>query len=630
MKKKTLLFTAAVLLLTLLFVIGCPNDDPPAKPNIPPADAMITAISIAGVNITPLPQPAANIAGAVAGTVVVNTERSPTESEDPGRIYYKPAQPVSVTLVNLNQTVYFEVTRPDEEPLDIVLPHSTKEGSKVTRTIGIILPNDDNFQIGQVVWIKVVAADESKEYIYKINVVNQTHDTAVASMKVGGDDVLDPTQTRHIGPWISSESWADAVEGLANLKTADASSASVAVTTRNNKFDLAKPHVDYAKISAGTPDTTEPVWGSSAPNSFANNDILAVKVTASNGTSTGYLKIKISVGGSPFLSGLTVNGITVNLGAPGSDMSTLGGAYRVEDGQTLTASPVTWAVVPAKEDTNATVTWALVAKGVIPQAGDFTNPTFFSNTANYLYIKVVSANSDFTMYYLVVYDERPRDTEHVKTGSKAVPTYRFTIPDGKTWADLGTYPRLRAKILLGEDFYDLSDGYQRNFIFGELSRMSPPLALDTTNLSINPGGSGFNVYMTFLLNRRVRDFAIDTPAADMWFTAEYPLNDDPDWKAPWGPSTKPDIRSSYNENYWPTADTTGDVYFGYGITHDQQWEYWIKELSLVSQDGKFEIFCDLLGNGRIDSDSRNVGFVTTSNDDGIEYLREMVADPTLK
>jgi hypothetical protein len=629
MKNKNLLFTAAAMLLTLLFLTGCPND-PPVKKKGPPADAMITAISIAGVKVDPLPAPAASIDEAVAVSVVVNTERPPTENEDASRIYYKPAQPVSVTLVNQKQTVFFEVTRPGEEPLDIVLPHSTREGADVTRTIGIILPNDDNFQIGQVVWIKVVASNESKEYIYKINVVNQTHDTAVTSMSVNGNDVLDPTQTRHIGPWMSSANWTDAVEGLANLKTADASSASVAVIPRNNQFDLSKPQVGYAKIPAGTPDAAEPAWTSSPPNSFVNNDILAVKVTASNGTSTGYLKIKISVGGSPFLSSLTVNGNTVNLGAPGSDMSTLGGAYRVEEGRTLTASPVTWAVVPAKEDPNATVTWAIVAKGVTPQPADFTNPTSFSNTSNYLYIKVVSANSAFTMYYLVVYDERPRDTEHVKTGSKMVPVYRFTIPNGKTWADLGTYPRLKVKILLEEDFYDLADGYQRNFIFGELSRMSPPLSLDTTTLSINPGGSGFNVYMAFLLNRRVRDFAIDTPAADMWFTAEYPLNDDPDWKAPWGPSTKPDIRSSYNTDYWPTGETTGDVYFAYGITHDQQWEYWIKELSLVSEDGKFEIFCDLLGNGRIDSNSRTTGFVVIDDQTGIEYLREMVADPTLK
>jgi hypothetical protein len=588
---------------------------------------MITAISIAGVNIDPLPEPAASIEDAVAGLVVVNTERPPLDTEDDkDKIYYRPAQPVTVTLANQNQLVYFEVTRPGEEPYDIELPHNTKEGANVTRTIGITLPNDDNFPIGQVVWIKVVAANESKTYIYKFNIVSQTHDTAVNAITVGGYDVLDPDQTGHIGPWISGASWSEAVVGLVNLKNTETSSVVTTVIPRNNQFPQSLATVAYAKIPAGTSDADEPTWESSPPDTFANNDILAVKVTASNGTNAGYLKIKVSVGGSPFLSGLTVNGNAVSLGDPGPDMSTLGGAYRVAEGQTLTASPVTWAVVPVKEDDNATVTWALVAKGVIPQDSDFTSPTSFSNTQNYLYIKVVSANNDFTMYYLVIYDERPRDTEHVRTGSKMVPVYRFTIPDGRTWGELGIHPKVRIKLLQEEAEYNLAAGYQRNFVFGELSKL--PFELDTDNFTINPGSATWNPFQPFRMDRQAKDFAIDTPAPNRWYTVEWPLNNLPaEWVAPWGGT--PDTTVSWDDQYWPDDSTTGDVYFGIGITHDANREYWIKELSLVSEDGTFQIFCDLLGNGRIDSNERGIGFVTIDNQSGIVYLREMVADPTL-
>jgi hypothetical protein len=111
----------------------------------------------------------------------------------------------------------------------------------------------------------------------------------------------------------------------------------------------------------------------------------------------------------------------------------------------------------------------------------------------------------------------------------------------------------------------------------------------------------------------------------MW---KFPIN--PDWKAPWDGS-RPDIASRYfADQFYPLPTTTGDVYFGYGITHDQQHEYYIKELSLVSEDGNFIIPCDLLGNGRIDSDVRTTGFVTADTASDVIYLREMVADPTLK
>jgi hypothetical protein len=290
-----------------------------------------------------------------------------------------------------------------------------------------------------------------------------------------------------------------------------------------------------------------------------------------------------------------------------------------------------------------------MAKGAIPQTSNFTSPTSFSDSSNYLYIRVVSQNSGTTVYYLVIYDERPKDTEHIKTGKKSVPIYRFTIPAGKTWGDLGTYPKVRIKILQEEAEYNQADGYQRNFTFGEVSRMlTPPTVtdderaraseFDPDTLSIRTGGNTFNVFMPFYINKRVKDWAADEPgnvaAPNVWFVIEYPLHTSDDWRAPWEPNAaaKPGIINNYGrDTYWPEDSATGDVLFGIGITHDATREYWIKELSLVSGDGTFIIPCDLLGNGRIDSDTQDIGFVRVdAPGDGVEFLREMVADPTLK
>ena len=648
MKKKLFIGMTAILLTML---ISCPQESNSVKPIVVP-DVLVKAISVAGVNVTPLPQPSATIEDAEAVSVVVNTERLPTDTEDPNKVWYKPAQPIAVTLANTYQNVFYEVTRPGEdEPYDIVLPPTEKNGAVFTRNIGIILPNDDGFQIGQVVWIKVVAADESKTEYYKINVVNQTHDTALNIFTIGGYNVLNTDHSGHIGPWFTGATWADAVNGLVNLKDSEISTVDIAVTPRNNAFDLAKPKIEFAKTTV-TASSTEPAdWSTEAPTSFTAGDVLALKITASNGKNTGYMKVNINVGGSSFLASLKVNNNDITLGSPSMDIKTVGPAYRVEEGRTLTGSAVTWAVTPVAADTHATVTWALAAKGATPSA--FNNSTSFDTNHNYLYIKVVSQNGSTTMYYLVIYDERPKDTEHIRTGLKNVPIYRFTIPAGKTWGDLGEYPRIRIKIMQEEAEFNQADGYQRNFVMGEVSRMptTPTVTVerggatlfDADNLFIHTGGATFNIFMPFYINKQAKAWAVDmpgnVPAPGVWYIIEYPLATSDSWRPPWdlAAATKPGIINNYGKDtYWPEDSTTGDVLFGIGITHDANREYWIKEMSLVSTDGTFIVTCDLLGNGRIDSDTQDKGFVRVDQpkSDGtgadVVFLRELVADPTLR
>jgi hypothetical protein len=656
MKTKNLLIGTAALLLAVLFATGCaPASDDPA-PTVP--DKLVTAITIGGVNVSPLPAPAASIAEAVAGAVVVNTERPPTESEAADGFYYKPVQPVVVTLANTNESAFFQVSAPDAEPLSIELS-GTQEGSKVSRNIGITLPDVNNFPVGQVVWLKVVAADESKTEYYKIAVTSQTHDTAVNTITLNGNDVLDPSQSGHIGPWIAGKTWAEAAVGLVNLKVSEASGVTVAATPRNNEFTLAKPKFEYAKIpAASAASPAEPAaWSATAPTSFDGHDILAVRITASNGATYGYLKFTVNVGGSPFLSSLTVNGNAIALGSPSTDIANVGGAYRVEDGETLSASPTTWAVAPVAADSNADVTWALVAKGVTPGVSDWGTPTSFDTSHNYLYIKVVSDSGEFTSYYLVVYDERPRDTEHVKTGGKGVPVYKFTIPSGKTWADFGDNPVVKLKLLMQQNYFSQSVANHRNFSFGELQNIANSglsgIVFNPSNYSITGLGSyNFQMFMPYIFDTQLKNIAIDPstgeydPAiavADNWFTVKYPLTELPDDKRPWDTGNNWVTQNSYEihpttgagYNFYPSSGTTGDVYFGIGITQDAAQEYWVKELSIESADGSFKVFCDLVGDGRIDSNGTNngqVGFVRINAMDppsAAGYMRELVADPTL-
>jgi hypothetical protein len=415
--------------------------------------------------------------------------------------------------------------------------------------------------------------------------------------------------------------------------------------------------VEYAKVSANADSAVEPAsWAASVPTNFANDDILAVKVTASNGKTTGYFKITVKVGGSAFLASLKVNNVDITLGNPNADITAVEGAYRVEEGQSLTASSVTWPVVPTPLDPAAAVSWALAAKGVVPQAADFTSPTSFDTSHNYLYIKVVSQSGESTMYYQVIYDERPKDTEHVLTGGKGVPVYKFTIPGGKTWADLGEHPVVKMKLLMTPDYFDQKVATHRNFCFGELQKLAnagSSYSFNAANFYLSTGSASFQMFMPYIFDTQLKNIAIDPAtgdydptiaAADNWFTVKYPLTELPDDKRPWDTATNWVTQNSYEVHpsngteydFYPAPETTGSVYFGIGITNDAAQEYWVKELSIESADGSFKIFCNLLGDGRIDSNGTNngqVGFVRVnamSPSTAPGYMREMVADPTLK
>ncbi|MDR2576118.1 MAG: hypothetical protein LBC52_06710 [Treponema sp.] len=644
-KKNSMVAGTAALVLTLVLVIGCPQENN-EKPSLGPSDGpLVSSISVAGVNVSPLPAPGASMEGTVAGIVVVSTERPPRENEIPTNVYYQPVQPVAVQLADANSSVFFEVTAPGELPVEIVLPPGTQESSMKTRTISITRPNTAGLPEGQDVWLRVLSADESKTEFYRISVVNKTHDITINSLTIQGYDVMEPDQTRHLGAWGPGTSWAEAVLGLVSIKQNETANLQVFAAFRNDN-EIAKPRLDYAKIlTANANNPSEPVWSSTVPSDFSNGDILGLRATASNGHTIGYIKVKISVGGSPFLASLTVDGEEIVLGNPSADIKEAGGAFRVEKGRTLTGTPVNWAVNAVPVDVSAAVSWAIVAKGNIPGTNDFNKSTMFSNSANYLYIKVVSQNGEFTVYYLVVYDERPKDTEHIKVAWECAPIYRFTIPEGKSWADLGPYPKFRLKVLEMEDQFDLTN---RNFIFGELSLWTTPNpgstygargSLNTETLSTDIGRAAITPILTLLSDRALKDWALTPAVAGEWYTVEYPILVSPTYTPPWATNDSWVIQPGYKEDvraaFYPLPDMTGDVYWAVCPTHEQMREYYIKEIILMSDDEKFQIPCDLLGNGRIDSNTNQTGFVIRNvppagTDVANYYLREMVADPTLK
>jgi hypothetical protein len=661
MKMKNHLIGMAAALFALLFVTGCPQEADNKAAGTP--SVLVSSITIAGVSVNPLPAGGATIDAAGTGSVVVDTERAPIDDESPDKVYYKPIQPVAVKLADANEIVTFTVTDPAEPAPDTetMLP-GTATGADVTRNIGITLPDADNFPAGQIVWIKVVAADESKAEFYKISVVNKTHDTAINSIKVNGDDVLnnDVNQTGHIGAWLPGTTWANAASGLVNILDSQKTAVTVAAITRN-----ANAKVEYAKVAASDANGAEPAaWSAAAPAAFDNNDVLAIKATASNGKTVGYLKITVKVGGSAFLASLKVNNKDVTLGSPKAAInlnlgefnpySDMGPAYRVEDGETLTATSVTWAIAAVPVDASATVTWALVAKNAEPAPTNFGAATSFDTSHNYLFIKVVSKSGQ-TMYYLVIFDARPKDTEHLKTGGKSVPIYKFTIPNGKTWGDLGDSPVLKVTMLMQQEQWDRADGYHRNFSFGEIQRMADEysgVSFDKENLRLNTGAASFQLFMPYLFNVHPKKVAIDPAtgeydlniaSVDQWFTVKYPFTaTEQPMKQPWDSNADWDYQNSYQVlpsdstvtyNFYPEADATGDQYFGVGITHDGPQEYYVKALSIESADGVFKIPCDLINGGRIDGDGTGKGYVyVTAQPDGTTdgFVREMVSDPTLK
>ena len=662
MKMKNMLIGAAALLCAALFVTGCPQepaDNENGGKKTP--DVLVAAIDIGAVQINPLPAAGSQLGNTPTGTVVINTERPPTADEIPEKVYYRPVQPVVVTLADANQTAYFADSAPDEYPASIERPGVPDPANPAKVKIDLRIATTDTrseskseFLVGRTVWIKVVSADESKTEYYRINVAHQNHDAAMSAIAVNGHEVLNANQTPHIGAWeewnpianAPLSTWEGALAGLVSVTQSEAAALAVTIAFRNNISPLAAPNAEYAKIvAADTANAAEPAaWSASPPASFANNDELAVKVTASNGTTKGYLRIKLKVGGIASLDSLSVNDTGITLGTPHADPNTVKdmGAFREEEYETLVSSGVAqWAVVPTASDPDATVTWALKAINVIPVDADYgtTSPLSFDTNNNYLWLKVVSQSGDHTMYYLVIYDERPKDTEHIIVGNKNAPIYKFTIPSGKTWADLGENPVMRLKVYMQDTVFNEQGNNHRNFVFGEISKIGAWNESNKADFYYNVGSSGFNTKMPFLVDRIAKDLAVDpsTAAPNVWFTIQYELTELPNDKRPWDPNTDWVTQSSYSSNLYPDSSTTGDVYFAAGISSNGKNEYWLKEISLESRDGSFKIFCDLLGNGRIDSPANTIttGWAATAGMPSVApgdtaLLRELVADPSLR
>ena len=644
----------AAALLAMLFATGCPQEAANENGGKKTPDVLVAAIDIGAVQINPLPAAGSQLGNTPTGTVVINTERPPTADEIPEKVYYRPVQPVVVTLADANQTAYFADSAPDEYPASIERPGVPDPANPAKVKIDLRIATTDTrseskseFLVGRTVWIKVVSADESKTEYYRINVAHQNHDAAMSAIAVNGHEVLNANQTPHIGAWeewnttvnAPLSTWQGSLAGLVSVTQSEAAAPAVEIAFRNNVNPLAAPNAEYAKIAAvDTANAAEPAaWSASVPASFANNDELAVKVTASNGKTKGYFRIKIKVGGIASLTSLSVNGGDVTLGTPHADPNVVKdmGAFRVEDYALLENGAVTWTVVPTASDPQAAVTWALKAKGIVPQASDYgtTSPLSFDTSNNYLWLKVASQSGDHTMYYLVIYDERPKDTEHIVVGNKNAPIYKFTIPSGKTWADLGENPVMRLKVYMQDTVFNEQGNNHRNFVFGEISKFGNWSSENKANFYYNVGGSGFNTKMPFLVDRIAKDLAVDpsTAAPNVWFTIQYELTELPNDKRPWDPNTDWTTQNAYDSaTLYPDSTASGDVYFAAGISSNGTHEYWLKEISLESRDGTFKIFCDLLGDGRVDSPANNTkGWAVTA---GITeaMLREMVADPSLR
>jgi hypothetical protein len=213
--------------------------------------------------------------------------------------------------------------------------------------------------------------------------------------------------------------------------------------------------------------------------------------------------------------------------------------------------------------------------------------------------------------------------------------YKFTIPQGKTWADLGENPVMRLKVYMEDTVFNESGNNHRNFVFGEISKLGAWSDENKANFFYNVGSGGFNTKMPFLVDRIAKDLAVDpsTAAPNVWFTIQYELTELPDDKRPWDPNTNWTTQNAYDAAaFYPASTTTGDVYFAAGISSNGVNEYWLKEISLESRDGAFKIFCDLLGSGRVDSATgSNNGWVLSAGQvNPPNMLRELVADPSLR
>jgi hypothetical protein len=534
------------VLVAMLALLGCPTDSDPAKNG----EAALTSISVAdtAVATVPVPVPRNDWDGAEfdpfspgddkTGELVIRQASALEEAQ------------ISVTASAGARVKYAAVENGGGKPQSF-------QDSPITLNINWLLV------------IQVTSEDGNAVNYYVIKIRGMSSNTTLTMIKVGDVELDSPASG----------------EVLTASLGGDLTGKQVTVTK-----DYDKQTVEFARVSGGA-EEEEPVYAETDTFDFENGDLLYIKVTAENGTSTRIYTIEIwgIRAAIPVISPAELPNAT----------------YTINEA----AEPLTVTVsLPDLEEIPATsaITYQWYRNGEESNSGgtplenettaSFTPPTTALGTAWY-YVVVTHTDSSISAAPAGAYSTPARirvvqtveKVESIVAGSSNTVVYRFTLPQGKKWSD---YTKMTWEVLV-DDMTTINMAATRAHIMGNYAE----------NVFNNETGvyeklQGWNEARLVTISNTGSMSAIlgSDYEPHTWKALEYSIAADNSLKD-----------TVYKSEYYPAAGATGPFFFGIGLSVNPNnnstgvCRYFVRRMALSNDDGTDKVYADDLttswGNG---------------------------------
>ena len=258
----------------------------------------------------------------------------------------------------------------------------------------------DNVTGGQAIYVRVTSGDGKTVNYYRFSIMMKSSNAQLSTLTVAGMSAQ---------PGTPAATWNGVtVAGLLSLSN----------SKKENAIVVGAPIIKAATVEYALVTTAggEPGFSATDTYTFADGNILYVKVTAENGVNINYYKIEVQIGRDATLASVKIGTAEADsLGTPqtawgtgnwGNSTSPRRGTcqadgkmpdegFTVEITSTDEEATVVWARTPPRGSASATVTYPE------PTTYDGKSPWQFPTDASDLTIKVTSANGATTNWYQV-------------------------------------------------------------------------------------------------------------------------------------------------------------------------------------------------------------------------------------
>jgi hypothetical protein len=384
MKLSTIAKWGVAVLVTALALgfMACPGDPGGGDP-IKSDAAELTALSVAGTDVTTIPE-------AIDGADWDG--RSSMTGLDA-------AKSGNVTVTNSSALEATEIVATASAGAQVAYTTGTGNGKPTVSFENLTAATTPRITAATWLYLRVTSESGAVVNYYRVQVNTLSTSAVVQTVSIANTAAL---------PGSRSATWPPSGPGSIELSKSNNTNVNIVISTSSPTTTI-----NYAYVTDKS--TAEPTWttlaqGGAIPAVATMNhgDYLGIKVVSQDGSNTAYYKIEILVGTNALLTSVKIGETTTtNLGTPKEtwdDAGLVRGQYLGQDRVAPSGSSLSIAITP--QDSLAKVSYAYSSPGVLT-----SNPTYTALTSNsgshnffaegFLYLEVTSENGEVKMYYTI-------------------------------------------------------------------------------------------------------------------------------------------------------------------------------------------------------------------------------------